>query len=325
MTSYLVCAILLVSCARTASEEAGPILPKAPDYAENEMWYQCNQNDSAEIDVFYIISTCSFDWKDSLSRTVHFMNIYDSAQRAYMDHYLYEGYLLFSPTCRFYAPYYRQITLESWDTTRKAIDRQYSYSHKDVAAAFRYYMAHLNKGRRFILAGHSQGGKAVIELLKHDITDEEYQRFIAGYVFGYAISQKELEEYPKLRPATGRYDNGVICFNSLSTPIATTQICADNVVCINPINWSTDTAYASSAENLGSVFLRQDNTLDTLHCVGARIDATTHTLVIDGLNDDDYFIPSVGHYFPKGNYHLYEQKLFYLNIQQNVKDRAGLK
>ena len=42
---------------------------------------------------------------------------------------------------------------------------------------------------------------------------------------------------------------------------------------------------------------------------------------MDGLDDDDYFIPSIARLFPKGNYHVQEINLYFLNLQANLRRR----
>lgn len=318
-------ALLISFSACTSKTGKNELRPAAPDYAETGMWWKLDSmllDTSKSVDVFYIISTCSFDWKDSSGQVIHYMDIYDSAQCAYMNPYLNEGYELFSPSCRFFAPYYRQLSFESWSESADEINRRYAFAHEDVSKAFRYYMDHFNQGRPFVLAGHSQGAKAVIELLKHDVTEEEYARMVAAYVFGYEITAEELENYPMLRPVSGADDRGVICFNSVSNSSAASALFKHNVVCINPLTWSYDTTYAPAALNLGSVF-RRPGLCDTFYTVGARLNAETHLLEIDGLSDEDFFAPKIQNLFPKGNYHIYEQNLYYLNVQQNLTQRIA--
>ena len=53
-------------------------------------------------------------------------------------------------------------------------------SMEDISAAFDYYMDNYNEGRPFVLAGFSQGGKAVVELVKH-APAEVLERMVAAY------------------------------------------------------------------------------------------------------------------------------------------------
>lgn len=297
-------------------------LPQAPNYADPELWFTPKTlGDTAQVDVFYISPTCVWDWKDKSGNTYHYMDVYNSSQRDAIDQANALAYQLFGKSCRFYAPYYRQISMNSWFEPEETINERYQKAHQDIIKAFRYYIAHFNHNRPFILAGHSQGAKAVVELLKHNLTKDEYQRMIAAYVIGFSIDEKEAKDYPYLKPSTGALDIGTtIAYNSISRSDA--MAFKQNVVCINPLNWKTDKTYASAAENLGSVFFYPNGQSDTLfHQVGGYIDNSVHAIIIDGLNAMDYYIPEIGKLFPLGSFHVQELNLYFLNIQANLQDR----
>lgn len=80
----------------------------------------------------------------------------------------------FSGACRTYAPMYRQMTLAAVtaaatgaDVTAPAI-----LAYGDVRNAFRYYLENYNKGRPFVLLGHSQGSLMLQRLIQHEIEDK---------------------------------------------------------------------------------------------------------------------------------------------------------
>lgn len=313
---------LVVSCASSADSET-IVLPAAPSYADSTMWYEATVTPATPVaDVFYVTPTCIWDWTDEAGQTVHYMNVTDSAQRAAVDASNLLACNLFGKHCRFFSPYYRQITMQSWFLGDDEIERRFKYAMQDVVTAFRYFIDNLNEGRPFYLAGHSQGAKAVIELLKSTLTPAEASRLIATYAFGYSVSEDELARYDLLKPATGELDSGVLIgYNSVSRTDAVAW--DDNVVCINPVSWTTDTTYVAAADNPGSVFFDRTGASDTLfNQVGVRLDAERHVLVIDGLNDEDYFIPSISQIFPLGNYHVQELNLYFLSVQRNILRRA---
>ena len=77
----------------------------------------------------------------------------------------------FSGACRPYVPMYRQMTLGAVtaaaagaDVTAPAV-----LAYGDVRNAFRYYMANYNKGRPYVLIGHSQGSLMLQRLIEHEI------------------------------------------------------------------------------------------------------------------------------------------------------------
>src|SRR4029078_9563761 len=77
----------------------------------------------------------------------------------------------FASVCRPFAPVYRQMTLGAVAVAAAGGDvlqaGQLAYS--DVANAWRTYLAKYNKGRAFVLVGHSQGSLMIQELIKHEI------------------------------------------------------------------------------------------------------------------------------------------------------------
>lgn len=300
-------------------------LTAEPNYSLGTMWFDAPVDTSAQVDVFYIAPTCIWDWKDQDGKTYYHMDVDNPKQRGRVDGSIRLAHALFGKYCRFYSPYYRQVTMQSWTVAPEETERRYAVAHEDVVRAFDYYMTHCNAGRPFILAGHSQGAKAVIELLKHSLTPQQHENMVAAYAFGYTVSRQELEKYPLLRPARDSLDCGVlICYNSVSSPGAVSPLFGENAVCINPLSWRTDTAYAPAGRHIGAVFFDGKGGADTLrHRIGVRIDKNTRTLIVDGLDDDAYYIPSIGELFPKGNYHVQELNLYFLNVQQNIAQRIA--
>jgi hypothetical protein len=77
----------------------------------------------------------------------------------------------FSGACRTYAPMYRQMTLAAVSAAAAGADvtAPAVLAYTDVRDAFRYYMAHHNKGRPYVLIGHSQGSLMLQRLIEHEI------------------------------------------------------------------------------------------------------------------------------------------------------------
>ena len=155
-------------------------LTAKPDYSHSTMWFDAPNDALAEADIFYIAPTCIWDWRDADGKIYHHMDVGNPEQRSQVDGSIRLAHALFGKYCRFYAPYYRQVTMESWMVAHEETERRYAVAHGDVVQAFDYYMTHYNAGRPFILAGHSQGAKAVIELLKHTITPRQHDNMIAA-------------------------------------------------------------------------------------------------------------------------------------------------
>ena len=316
----------LIGCAEDAKRDRIGFLPAQPDYGDDSSWFfsPAYGRTDAMADVFYIAPTCIWDWGDSLGGECHFMDIRNQEQRRLVtDNSLFLASMLLGKDCDFYAPYYRQLTMDTWMEDPQTISERFAYAMEDISNAFGYFIDNINAGRPFIIAGHSQGAKCVIELLKNSFDGQTCSNLVAAYVFGYPVYQEEIDSCSYIRPASDSTDTGVmIAYNSISKPEAAASMFDGNAVCINPLNWKTDTTYAPATMNRGSVFFHSDRTSDTLRGqVGARLDERLKSLIIDGLNDDDHFVESVSSIFPKGNYHIQELNLYFLNVQDNLRQR----
>lgn len=300
----IACLLLaLVSCEKDSSAPASDTI----DYSDNRCWFENKQDATGkDVDLFYVVPTCIWDYTDSLGQTRHHMDIFNTEQRALTDPSIQLAKSVLADSCNFFSPYYRQISMDSWLTLDTAlIEERFKLAYQDVADAFHYYMEHDNQGKPFILAGHSQGAKAVIELLKREMTPDISRKLIATYAIGYTVTPEELAGYSTLRPAQDSIDTGVLIgFNSVTRPDAVSPLFRDNVVCINPVNWRSDATPATSYQGFT---VAQDTTI--------------HTLIVTGIDEEQYFIPSVAALLPKGNLHVQEFNLYNEDLRKNVLQR----
>ncbi len=74
----------------------------------------------------------------------------------------------FSRRCRVYDPAYRQLTIPSLFGGTQT-DHAAKIAYSDVKHAFRDYLAHYNKGRPFVLIGHSQGSFMLRALIRDTV------------------------------------------------------------------------------------------------------------------------------------------------------------
>ena len=293
-------ALLLTAC--HTSEATEPIMPKAPDYEDSQSWYVAEKG--AEADVFYILPTCVWDWKDSSGNLMHYADINNPDHRAALLPSIQLAEEIFGSATNFYSPYYRQTTLESWMEGDSVIEARFSYAMPDVEAAFAHYLAHDNAGRPFILAGFSQGAKAVVELLK-TLPEEARRQLVAAYVIGYKVTAEELAAHPEIKAARDSADTGVtICYNSVASPQAICPALSPSQICINPVNWHTDATPAQLNDS-----------------VSVRVDTTHKVLLVEGLDESQYYAPSLGQLFKPGNYHL-QELLFY---QEQLRHNSALR
>lgn len=288
--------MLLGSCKNTKESQN--------QYSDSNLWYKnINQAGDRNFDVFYLLPSCVWDRVDTNGDTLHYADPHLDKDRKSMLPSFEIADKIFGDSANFYSPYYRQITLESW-RSNSIVESRFTRSIADVRQAFEYYMKNTNQGRPFVLAGFSQGGKCVVELLK-TLTPEQYQQMIAAYVIGYRITSSDTLNYKYIKPAAGETDTGVtICYNSVANTDAICPVLAPNAVCINPLNWTTST--------------KQTQLNDT---VTVQLNNHHNVLIINGFNPDKYHIPSLDFLFKKGNYHIQELYFYRKNISENVKLR----
>ena len=300
---WLLCAIVALSSWSRGEDDN---MPMPPDYSDSMQWYISNRG--SEADLFYIISTETSDYVRN-GDTCHYADTYDRKLCRGMLKEMHAVDSMFSGNLNYYSPYYRQVTMQSWSNESLAIARL-PIALDDVRRSWDYYIRYMNEGRPFIMAGFSQGAHAMLEIMK-TMPDTVYQHMVAAYCVGYKVPQQMLDSFPYIRPAEGATDLGVtINFNSVREPEAAIPVVSGgNVVCINPVNWRTDTLTASFIYHSR----RGDDTLT------ARMDPESR-LVIVGNFKDVTVMPVIGR---PGNYHHRELKLYYPYIRQNMADRVA--
>lgn len=283
----------------------GPI-PHEPVYADSTQWFIRDRG--ARVDLFYIISTETGDHLMD-GDTCHFADTYDNYLRERMAHEMHAVDSFYSGDCNYFSPYYRQVSMQSWCSIEATMARL-PLALSDVRRSWDYYIEHYNQGRPFVIAGFSQGAHAMMDIMRR-MPDSIASRLVAAYVVGYKVTQKDLDSCPLIRPAQGATDTGVtICFNSVRSSEDTISVVSGgNLLCINPVNWRTDTVSASF------VVVDQKRT-DTLT---ARCDPERH-LVLIGNYPDNRPMPVIG---VPGNYHHRELKFYYPYICQNIMDRVA--
>ena len=114
-----------------------------------------------EADCFYVYPTVSFD------RTGNSDMVANDEERKVIE----AQFARFGSQCRLFAPLYRQVTLTALQSVMYGnpipLDRELAYA--DVRAAWRHYLASDNKGRPFVLIGHSQGTSQLKRLIAEEI------------------------------------------------------------------------------------------------------------------------------------------------------------
>ena len=173
----------------------------------------------------------------------------------------------------------------------------------DICAAFDHFQAHRDTSRPLIIAGFSQGGLAVVELLKH-IDDETYNQLAAAYVLGYKVTKADMAQYSHIRPAERETDTGVtICYNTVKDVKYVIPVISASDICINPVNWRTDATPAMLHDT-----------------ITVTVAPSHHVLVVSGYSGSEY-APYKG-FLNVGDIHSCEPWLYSDCLAKNIKVRA---
>lgn len=322
-----------------------------PDYSDTENWVSLPNMDDvsdvqpvgvtgaqldgqAPVDVFFVHATglvnptnWTFDMNaDSMTEENTQFLVANSAS-------------VFNACCNVYAPRYRQASLFTFFSAQKEKDKLLAFAYQDVEAAFRYYLKHHNKGRPFIIAGHSQGSYHGLTLLERVVSGTTLQdKLVAAYLVGgfrLAIHQSRVDGMKDIDVCKQKNDIGcVIHFDSFSERVAS-ETGPDNV-CVNPLSWATDSKRVSQEKHLGSVFPAGKYQVsfssdEPTNMVISSLPAPDTQLLAAQCKNGILFISDLretrfGKYetsLRKGSYHLIDYSLFYMNIRENAKRRVA--
>ena len=304
---YIAVVCVIWACGSNDSgTSAQQYTPVEPDYKNAEMWVcHLNDTDGTGADVFYIPSTWEYDWTTSDGALCRYADVSNEQHRSNMAIEMNKVAKYMADGNNFYSPYYRHISLDTWATLDEDyITRQYeSVSLIDVKQAFDHFIKNWNKGRPFVLAGFSQGGKSVVELMKY-MPEDIRKYMVAAYVLGYKVTPNDVAVAPWIVAAKSASDIGVtISYNSVSdVKYIKPVISSPTVMCINPVNWRTDSTPAILNDSITV-------TLDTEHNV----------LVLDGY--DGSHLSNILNILNVGDYHSIEPWLYDQCLRANIKHR----
>ncbi len=119
----------------------------------------------------------------------------------------------FGAVCRQFAPVYRQMTSRGLAALLSGAGGDLpdaTLAYRDVLDAWRYYLAHENKGRGVVLVGHSQGSAMLTQLLAQEIEKhpEQSERVVSALLIGWNVN------VPKGKDVGGTFTDFPACRES---------------------------------------------------------------------------------------------------------------
>lgn len=340
-------------------------VPAAPSYANEDFWAslptkqdtadlvpvglgQSNDMEDKQVDVFFVHSTGYVGpggWNSNMAKT--------NSEAQSLEYMLSSMASAFNGCCDIYAPIYRQAHLSAFGSA----DTQSSYqaldlAYQDVASAFDYFLAHQNKGRPFMIVGHSQGSHHALRLIadKIDGTDLRH-KMVAAYTIGYWLPldmfEREFENISLCQSAT--QTGCIVSYDTYGEGGYLSQgyrhwyssgwedTLGKSIACVNPLSWQTNTQKVSADHHKGAFpvefkrtflymllakspeFTYQELESVTQNLTWAQCDKSG-VLHIQKQQDNAFS----NHFDSQdGSYHVLDFNLFYGNIRANGIERTN--
>nr|WP_227000218.1 DUF3089 domain-containing protein [Phenylobacterium soli] len=181
--------------------------PKAPDYAQRTAWYLLPTDpgkiDGAapKADIFFLSPT-TYDGGEQWNAPIDDRRGGRLFRTAIAPNYAGP----FVRVGRIFAPRYRQASLYTQLTLREDAREARQFAYGDVLQAFRWYLAHDNRGRPFVLVAVEQGGLLAQRLLAEEIAPDPALR--ARLVAAYLIESVAPADAPPIPPCTAKGQTG---------------------------------------------------------------------------------------------------------------------
>ena len=305
-----------------------------PDYSKSANWLALPSSTAAKkkVDVFYLGGTT---YKKLNASAPNICTINDPQMKAGAKAAFSSSATTFETVANIFSPYYRQSDASVLRLPQaEQVKIIGGIPTSDGIAAFDYYIKHYNKGRPFILAGHSQGSNVTIYLLAEYMkkNPKVYKRMIAAYVIGYSITPSYLAQNPELKFAEGPDDTGVIVSYNTEAPTVkvTNPVVLPGALAINPITWTRTEDLATAAQNLGGISVGSNgyavldaagNPARVMDYADAQVNNAKGVVICSTANASQL---SPGNaLLSVGIYHDYDYPFYYFDIRANAANRVA--
>ncbi|MFZ2996767.1 DUF3089 domain-containing protein [Sphingobium sp.] len=240
---------------------------------------------------------------------------------------------VFSGAGDVWAPRYRQANYGAFLTRGPEGDRALAAAYRDVAQAFAAFLK-ANPEGPLILAGHSQGTRHLLQLLREQVAGKPVaNRIAAVYAVGSPVSVEA--DLPALGlPACARAGQAhcIVSWQSYAEPADPSAVVESferkigytgrprkgtHMLCTNPITGAFNGAAPASA-NLGTLDARDADQPTRLLAgiVPARCDTSGVLMIGEPVDMGPFTLPG-------NNYHVYDYALFWANVRADARQRLA--
>ncbi len=316
--------IIFASCKSTYNTQkfSDKNSPSKPNYELESSWavlpskhpkefakYLPSENTILKADVFYIYPTLNTSKKDERWNVA--ITDKDQNDKVLNTAVLYQA-SAFATSGQMYVPFYRQAHYRSFNKKhKKGGDKALSLAYEDVKNAFQVYLKKYNNDRPIVIAGHSQGSRHAIKLLK-DFFDEKplRNRLIAAYIPGMRVAPNEFKTIKAMN--SPEETGGFVSWNTFKKgSLPKNKDWYKGSVTTNPITWDTS---KTTTLNQHKGFLYSNG---NLYCQALKIEITNGLVWSTNPKFPLRFFMS----FLK-NYHAGDINLFWLDIKKNSEFRV---
>jgi hypothetical protein len=251
------------------------VRPPAPDYAKASSWAlnpvgQVVRQIPGPVDIFFVHPT-TFEGGHNWNGPIADRGAARKLERVMLPNYAGP----FARVGRVFAPRYRQASLYAYQMALREDARDARRSaYDDVLAAFRYYMAHYNFSRPFIIVGVEQGGQIADRLLREEVDRNPglVAKLAAAYLIDVPVPAADYGLGSPVPPCARRDEaHCVVAWTAVdeSDPVAArrflgramvwapdwtlTDLNGRPVLCVNPLLGALSNAPAPAKLNLGAV------------------------------------------------------------------------
>nr|WP_301287269.1 DUF3089 domain-containing protein [Sphingobium sp. OAS761] len=239
----------------------------------------------------------------------------------------------FNATGNVWAPRYRQANYGAFLTSKPAGEQALNAAYGDVEQAFAAFLK-ANPDGPLILAGHSQGSRHLLQLVRDHVAGKPVaDRIAAVYAVGSPVSVEA--DLPALGlPACARRDQAhcIVSWQSYAEPADPSAVLQSfeskngftgeprkgtHMLCTNPITGAFNGKAPASA-NKGTLDSREEGRPPHLltGIVPARCDTSGILMIGEPVDMGPFTLPG-------NNYHVYDYSLFWENVREDARQRLS--
>lgn len=283
-------------------QESWAVLPSK--YTKSLQQYASKNIDTLQADVFYIYPTLNTSKKD-IRWNVPIDDI-EQKDKIINKAVLYQA-STFATSGKIYVPLYRQAHYRSFVKGYKEEgEKALSLAYNDIKEAFKTYLEKYNNDRPIIIAGHSQGARHGVQLIK-DFFDDSLlqQKLIAAYLPGIKILPDEFKTIKpmKVSDETG----GFVSWNTFKKgKYPKNKFWYKGAVTTNPVTWD-ETKLTELSQHKGFLYSN-----GKMYTKALRIEVTDGLIWSTNPKFPLRFFMSFMH-----NYHAGDINLFWQDVREN--------